>query len=364
MPLRPREGVPRNIPTRYPIRHIAHEDLTVMQDFDFHRPQDLSDAVDLLARIPDARIVAGGTDLMLLIKDLLLRPAALVALAGLEDLVGIEAHTDGWTVGPMTPLWRLERSEALRGMYPALHQAILDLAAPPIRNQATLGGNLCLDTKCIYYNQSHVWERNLPRCFKAGGDLCHVAPARKRCVAALVAEAVGPLWAYGAELTLTSRNGTRRVPVSAFYTGDGLKPHNLARGEVLTAVHLPSPPPRSGAAYRRFAYRKTLEFSQLNVSAAITLDDGGRIASACLVVGAIGPAPVEMKESVAAFMGQRPSEGLWVQAAEMTPREAVRLTRSPRLTPYRQEVLAAYAEHVLKEAFERAESNRTQTRRT
>ncbi len=327
-----------------------------MREFDYHQPENLSGFLRVMEQVPEARIVAGGTDLMVLIKDLLLEPPALISLAGLKDLAGIQAHGDGLILGPMTPLWRLERSEAVSRMYPALHQAVLNLAVPPIRNQATLGGNICLDTKCIYYNQSHVWERNLPRCLKAGGEVCHVAPGGKRCVGALVAETAGPLWVYGAELTLTSSRGTRRLPIGEFYTGDGLSPHDLDRGEVVTGVYLPPPSPRSGAAYRRFAFRKALEFSQFNASAALDLDVRGRILRARLVVGAVGPAPVELQESLSPLVGQSPSSDLWTEVAQRVPGEAARLAQTPRLTPYLRDVLSAYAERLLKEAFERAQS--------
>jgi 4-hydroxybenzoyl-CoA reductase subunit beta len=325
-----------------------------MYDFDLYEPESLPDVLKVLGDVPDARIVAGGTDLMVLIKDLVLRPSVLVSLGRLTDLVGIGTQEDGWTVGPMTPLWYLEDSDTLRRTYPALHQALLSLAVPPIRNQATLGGNLCLDTKCIYYNQSHVWERNLPLCLKAGGDVCHVAPAGKRCVGALVAETVGPLWIYGAELTFVSRRGKRRISLKAFYTGDGLRPHDLAKGEVLTAVHLPAPGPRWGAAYCRFSYRKALEFSEFNLSTVICLDDRGRIDGANLVVGAIGPQPVELGESLSFLLGQYPSEALWTEAAQKASGEAARLARSPRLTPYLREALSAYAERLFNEALVQA----------
>lgn len=328
-----------------------------MYDYDFYRPETLPETIDLLEQIPGAGIVAGGTDLMVLMKDQLVCPSALISLAGLKDLVGINPQKDGWIVGPMTTLWQLERSEALSQTFPALHQAIMQLAAPPIRNRATLGGNICLDTKCIYYNQSQVWERSLVRCLKSGGDRCHVIPKGKRCMGALAAETVGPLWLYNTELALTSRSGTRRIPLRKFYTGNGLAPRDMAMGEVLTAVHLFPPPPRSGVAYCRFAYRKALEFSQINLSAAIGLDDQEKIASARLVVGAIGPAPVELKETISSLLGRHPSDAPWDQVARQAPKEALRLARSPRLTPYFQEVLSAYTERLFKEALDQVKSS-------
>lgn len=327
-----------------------------MYDFEFYEPENLPEALELLKGIPDARIVAGGTDMIVLMKDLLQRPSALVSLAGPRDLVGIQAQDGGLTIGPMTPLWHLEQSAELGRKYPALRQAALNLATPPIRNVATLGGNICLDTKCIFYNQSHVWERSLARCLKAGGDICHVTRGRERCVAVLSGDTVGPLWAYGAELTLSSFQGTRQGSVRQFYSGDGLKPHNMTAGEVVTRVHLPAPQPRTSAAYFRFASRKALEFSQFNLTAAISVDDQGRIASARLLTGAIGPAPVEINQSLIPFQGQFPSEKLWAKAAKDATRETVRLSRSPHLTAYLREALTVYTEQLLKEAFQLAES--------
>jgi 4-hydroxybenzoyl-CoA reductase subunit beta len=328
-----------------------------MNDYDFYRPESLSDALDLLQRIPDAGIVAGGTDMMVLMKDQLVRPPALISLSGLKDLVGINPENGGWRVGSMTPLWQMERSEVISKTFPALHQAILHLAVPPIRNRATLGGNICLDTKCIYYNQSQVWERSLPLCLKAGGDVCHVAPAGKRCVAALAAETIGPLWLYDAELELASSGGTRRVYLQSFHTGDGLTPRDLATGEMLIAVHLFPATPRSGVTYSRFAYRKALEFSQLNLSAAVGLDDQEKIVFARLVIGAIGPAPVELKESISSLLGRYPSDAPWDRVVKEAATEALRLTRSPRLTPYLREVLSASSERLFKEALNSAISN-------
>lgn len=328
-----------------------------MYDYDFYQPETLSDALDLLEQIPDAGIVAGGTDIMVLMKDHLVRPSALVSLSGLKNLVGIHAQNGGWSIGPMTPLWQLERSKVIGRSFPALYKAILHLAAPPIRNRATLGGNICLDIKCIYYNQSRVWERNLARCFKAGGDRCHRVPAGKRCVGAIAAETVGPLWLYDTELTLTSRGGARRIPLREFYTGDGLAPRDMATGEVLTEVHLSAPPIRTGVAYCRFAFRRALEFSQFNLTAAISLDDRGKIASAKMVVGAVGPAPVEIKKSISSLIGRDPSDALLAQAAKQVPREALHLTRSPCLTPYLQEALSAYAERLFKKALNQAKSS-------
>jgi 4-hydroxybenzoyl-CoA reductase subunit beta len=328
-----------------------------MTPFEFHSPETLPEALELLKSSPNSRTIAGGTDLLVLMKDLLVSPSVLISLSRVKELTGSTVGEKGCELGPMTPLWRLERNKEVEKRYPALVQALRSLAVPPIRNQATVGGNLCLDTKCIYYNQSQGWKRNLTPCIKAGGQVCHVAPAGKRCVGALVAETAGPFWIYGAELTLRSSLHSRLVPIEMFFTGDGLRPHDFTPDEVLTAIHLPPTPSRMGTAYSRFAYRKALEFSQVNLTASLTLGERNRIEKARLVVGAIGPAPVEVKESLSCLAGENPSEKMWAEAARGVAREAIRLSRSPRLTPYLQEVVTAYAERLFQQAWQKAIGN-------
>jgi 4-hydroxybenzoyl-CoA reductase subunit beta len=329
-----------------------------MVEFEFHSPATLKEALDVLRDLPDTRIAAGGTDLLVLMKDLLIQPLSVLSLARIEDLAESDLNQNGLRLGPMMPLWRLEKWQEVNKDYPALLQAVTSLAAPPIRNQATVGGNLCLDTKCIYYNQSQVWKRQLAPCYKAGGEVCHVAPAGKRCLGALAAETVGPLSIYGAELTITSSVNVRRIPIQKFFTDDGLQPHNFSPEEMITAIQLPLPPPRSGSAYYRFANRKALEFSQVNLTGFLRLDDSGRVASARLILGSIGPAPVEVKESLSDTIGEVPSENLWAQVARGVAREAVKMSRTPRLTPYLQDVVTVNTERLFQKAWQQAVGSR------
>ena len=221
---------------------------------------------------------------------------------------------------------------------------------PPIRNKGTLGGNVCLDVKCIYYNQSQVWRRSLAPCFKAGGDVCHVLPAGKRCVGALAAETAGPLSLYNAEITIASNNGSRVVPIGDFFTGDGKRVHALEPSELVTSIKIPKPASGYGSAYHRFSYRKAIEFSQFNIAGAVKLDSESRIETARLIFGAIGPRPVEVKDCLSHLSGQTPTKELWAEAALKAPKEAVKLSRSPRLTSYLQDVARAYTERLLEQA--------------
>jgi 4-hydroxybenzoyl-CoA reductase subunit beta len=325
----------------------------------FFQPDKASEGLAFLEGTPAARVIAGGTDLAVLLKDRLIDPTALVGLSRIDSLRGEHSHSDQYTIGSMTPLWQLERSDLLAGEYPALREAIHGIAAPPIRNQATLGGNLCLDTKCIYYNQSQVWERRLPHCFKAGGDVCHVDPGKRVCSAVLSADSIGPLCAYEAQIEIASVDCNRHVPVTSFLTGDGLAPHDLRPEEIVTAIHFPVPGPNQGVAYDRYSYRKALEFSQINLTAAVKVEDGGAVVEARLIVGAVGPAPDYLRESLEPLVGAPLALPLTTAVTAALVAECLAQVRSSRLTPHLQSVLAARSGIVLETAYRRAVGNIT-----
>jgi 4-hydroxybenzoyl-CoA reductase subunit beta len=325
-----------------------------MKDIEFHQPETISEALALLHQIPGTSLIAGGTDLVVLLKDRLANPEALVSLSRIEALRGTQRVNDRLTIGAMTPLWQLERPNPLAQAHPALREAIQSIAVPPIRNQATLGGNLCLDTKCIYYNQSQLWERRLPHCIKAGGDVCHVDPRTGICCASLAADSIGPLCAYDAQVEIASAGHSRQVPVATFLTGDGLAPHHLEPEEIVTAIHLPTHRPYHGVAYDRYSYRKALEFSQINLTATVEVDAGGGIVDAGLMVGALGPAPINVEESLAPLAGAPLTVPLTAGVSERVIAECVEKARSPRLTAHLQSVLEARLATVLRTAYDRA----------
>ena len=320
-------------------------------------PESLAEGLKHLSQ-PQCMIIAGGTDLVVLMKDRLIQPTSLISFSKVAELSQFKQGDDGWEFGAMTPLWQLERSVDIAGQYPALNQAISKLAAPPIRNQATLGGNLCLDVKCIYYNQSQIWPRSLAKCLKAGGEVCHVAPGGHKCFGAMVADTVGPLVIYGGEVTVSSDKSLRKLPVSSFFTGDGLCPQALERGEVVTAIHLPRQANRFGAAYFRLAHRKAIGFSHFNLTAGVHLDDRDRIQKVELVVGALAPKPIEIRESLSPLIGKKLSSELRSVAAREATREVRKISGSPRLTPYLQKVVPIYIERLLDQATHQASMDR------
>jgi 4-hydroxybenzoyl-CoA reductase subunit beta len=175
--------------------------------------------------------------------------------------------------------------------FPALAHAASLVAHPMIRNQGTLGGNICLDTRCTYYNQTHFWRQALGFCLKKDGDVCHVVKGGTNCVAAHSADTPPILMALGAQIDIASADGERSLNLNDFLTADGIRNKKLERHELLTRVRLPLPSPKLRATYTKVRERKSVDFPLLSIALAVELEDGGVLESIWLVVAALGAKP-------------------------------------------------------------------------
>src|SRR6266567_2506428 len=191
--------------------------------FKLLRPRSLEQAVSYLVKHGDELMVlAGGTDLLPSMKQKLFAPAYVMDIRGIEEIHGIHVMPGlGMEIGALTPLSAIEDSEFIRRDYRVLHEAALTVASPILRNMGTIGGNICLDTRCVWYNQSLQWRRSCGFCIKKDGDLCHVAPGGKFCWAAFSGDTPPALLCLGAEIEIAGPNGVRRVPAAQFYVNDG-----------------------------------------------------------------------------------------------------------------------------------------------
>jgi 4-hydroxybenzoyl-CoA reductase subunit beta len=234
--------------------------------FSLARPSSLTEATTLLARAPSARLLAGGTDLIPNLRDGLDEPPLLVDVARLPGLEAIDVRDDGVTIGAGATLARLAAHEALAAKLPVLREAALTIAGPAHRTTATLGGNLCLDTRCVYYNQSEWWRHANAYCLKRGGDVCHVAPQGKRCHAAFSGDLAPVLLVLGATLTIAAAHGTRRRPLGDLYVDDGAHHLSLATGDIVVAVHVAAQPAGARAAYRKARVRGAIDFPLAGVA--------------------------------------------------------------------------------------------------
>jgi 4-hydroxybenzoyl-CoA reductase beta subunit len=261
--------------------------------FEYHEPDSLAQAVSLLARLqPEVKLVSGGTDLLPNLKLAQTRAEHLVSLRFLPELQGIEETEGQVRIGAATRIIDVAQDELVRERLPALAHAAAHVASPQIRNMATLGGNLCLDTRCRYINQSELWREALGGCLKSHGSECHVVPGGQGCVAALSSDTVPPLIVYGAQVDVLGPLGPRTMPITELYDTDGLRHVRLERDEILVAVRIPLPQPGTRVVYRKWAVRKSIDFPLVSVAVRLDVDAAGTtLLGGTIAVGVLGPRP-------------------------------------------------------------------------
>ena len=320
--------------------------MELMPAFALARPGTVEEAVELRAG-DGARYLAGGTDMVVNIRRGIERPAALVDLTGIAELGGIAAGPDGIDIGAAVPLAELAAHEIVRRDYRAVAEAAAEVAGPTHRNYGTVGGNLCLDTRCLYYNQSEWWRRSNAYCLKHRGEICHVAPGGRRCFAAFSGDLAPAALVHGAEITLASAAGRRRVGLEALYRDDGMDHLALAEGELLVALHLPGRSAGLASGYRKSRIRGSIDFPLAGVAAALRME-GGIVASLEVALTAVNPCPMRL-EGARKFVGRALDD-----AALDGLRDAVRSRARPMLTTtvqpwYRRRVVGALARRLVAE---------------
>jgi 4-hydroxybenzoyl-CoA reductase subunit beta len=262
----------------------------------------------------DAVLMAGGTDLLVLRRNGLIQPQFVVRVDSNPERCGCHKTGDGGMfIGAFATLDDLAQHPLVRKNYPMLAQAAGAVASPQIRHKGTLGGNVCLNTRCWFFNKSAFWRREYPRCRKAfGGDTCYVVPeSRKGCFALQSGDTVGPLVALDAKLRLVSDKGERLVDISDFYLGDGIRNLDLEPGEILSAVVLP--PPRTEGVFIKFRPQNNIDFATFTLSVMLSIDDTG----SRIVAGSVSTRPLRAKKAEEMLnRGQGDAGGVAIQAAK------------------------------------------------
>ena len=209
-----------------------------LPQFEFIQPHSLQQARSVLGEHEGkAAVLAGGTALMVALRYRLRKPAVVIGLKGLTALDYVSRNgSGGIVIGSMVTLQTLEKSPLILNECSPLVEAAQLVAVPPIRNKATIGGNLCLDTRCIYYNQSEFWRSGQEACFKMGGKICHAVEKGRRCQAVYQGDLAPVLIAMGAEVKIASAKGERTIPLGEFYTGRGEKSNVLKLDELLVGA--------------------------------------------------------------------------------------------------------------------------------
>jgi 4-hydroxybenzoyl-CoA reductase subunit beta len=292
----------------------------------------------LAAEGPSAMVVAGGTDLYPNMKRRHQTPKTVVALKRVTELKGICWHADGSvTIGAGELLRAVERDAGIDARLPALAAAVRSISTPLLRNMATLGGNVCLDTRCNYYNQTWEWRRAINFCMKCDGDTCWVAPSSPRCWAVNSSDSVPVLMALGATARLVGPQGERTLPVAQLFKNDGIDYLTKQKDEVLTHLVIPSQG-RARSVYRKVRRRGAFDFPVAAVAARVTFD-GDRVASADIVLNAVTSAPLVATDAQQSLLGQRLTDDLIAAAAEKAARLAKPLDNTDHLAAWRKKVV-------------------------
>ncbi|HUH95290.1 MAG TPA: 4-hydroxybenzoyl-CoA reductase subunit beta [Casimicrobiaceae bacterium] len=245
-----------------------------MAAFAVRRPTSLAEAAALLASGSGARLLGGGTGLLPNLRRGIERPTVLVDLSAVRDFGATGLNEDGLSLGAGVTLARLAADARLAPTYTAIAEAARTVAGPAHRSVATLGGNLCLDTRCVFYNQSAWWRAANRYCLKRGGDTCHVAPQGRRCHAAFSGDLAPALLVLDAEVELVASRGMRRITLSALYREDGAAHLTLSADEVLARVVVPAPPAALVSGYRKATVRGAIDFPLAGVACALLVRDG------------------------------------------------------------------------------------------
>jgi 4-hydroxybenzoyl-CoA reductase subunit beta len=316
--------------------------------FDFRAPRTIAEAAKILAAEgPQAMLIAGGTDLVPNMKRRHQTPATLVSLRRVPELKKL-ANGSGLTLGAGLTLTQLVDSPQVREKYRGLWQAAAQIATPHLRNMGTLGGNLCLDTRCTYYNQSHEWRKAIDFCLKREGETCWVATASKRCVAASSTDSAPALIALGAKVKLVSTSGEREVPLAELYKNDGIDYLARRPDEILTEVRLPE---AEGwrSTYWKLRRRGSFDFPVLGVAAAVRFGKDQIVEEARVALGAVASRPFLVDKAGAALVGKKLTDQAIEEAAATVASRAKPMDNTDMDLYWRKEVAHSFAGYALRE---------------
>ena len=316
-----------------------------LPEFQLVRPCTLPDAIAFLREHARTRILAGGTDLLPSMRQKLFAPEHVLDIRHLPELRGIRETEQGIEIGALTTLREIEHSPILAKDYSVLTGAAKTVASPVLRNMGTIGGNICLDTRCLWYNQSLTWRKSCGFCIKKDGDLCHVAPGGAKCWAAFSADTPPALLCLDAEIEIVSAAGARRIPLPDFYTGEGDNHRRLQPHEMLTRVFLPRTSAGYRGAYRKLRIRGSIDYPLAGV-AVVLKKSNGHAEDLRIGITAVNPAPLLVK-GLDFVLNRDLDEATAEAIGELAARTAKPLTTSALTPEYRREMIRVFTKRAV-----------------
>jgi 4-hydroxybenzoyl-CoA reductase subunit beta len=326
--------------------------------FELRVPRTVDEAAHILDGERDsAMVLAGGTDVLPNMKRRQQVPKSLISLRNIGHLEDVHFDSNAIRLGPCVKLSVVERDRRFRNGCAALWRAASQVATPHIRNQATLGGNICLDTRCLYYDQNYEWRKAINFCMKKDGDTCWVAPGSERCMAVSSTDTAPALIALGARVSLKSVAGEREVALEDLYNNDGM--HYLTRqpNEILSEIRL-GPQNDWKSTYWKLRRRGSFDFPVLSVAAAAKIASSGVVEDARIVLGAVASRPILAEQAAKSLLGRTLSTDVIEDAASLAARLAKPLDNTDFNMSWRKKVTSAFVTYALREL--RGEDLRTE----
>ena len=328
-----------------------------LPELEISTPATVADACRYLEAGTDAaEAIAGGTDLLQALKGGLKHPERLVDLSAIAGLDGLDYSPEGGLeIGALVTLRRLANDAAVKDHYPVLAEAALEVGSGQLQAMATVAGNLCQDTCCMYFNRPEEVRRPLPPCHKLGGSICPVVPSSDECWAAYSGDMAPVLIALGATVTVADRDGEADRPLADIFTDDGARPLDLQPGQLITKIKCPSPAPHSGAAYFKLRPRATLDYAVVGVAARVTLNPKDMTcADAAVILTGVGSSPSAVGEAMG-LSGERLTD----EAIERVAKAARKLSHPVKNVVgthpgYRRAMVKVHVARALAESLEAA----------
>src|SRR5712664_1571459 len=317
--------------------------------FSFRAPRTLEEAARILhGEGPDAMPLAGGTDLLPNMKRRQQVPRTLLSLRGVEGLHQVHPVDSGYRLGACMTLSEIASEPRFRNGATALAQAAAQVATPHIRNMATLGGNLCLDTRCNYYDQSYEWRKSINFCMKKDGVTCWVAPSSPKCMAVSSTDTAPALMALGARVRLVSQSGEREIPLADLYNNDGMlyirrKPDEILAEVLLDSLH------DWRSTYWKLRRRGSFDFPILSVAAAAHFVRSGEVEDARIVIGSVASRPLVADDARRFLVGRALNSETIAEAAALAARIAKPLDNTDFDMSWRKRVTTEFVTYALRE---------------
>ena len=313
-------------------------------------PETVQDAAKAIAD-GNTRVVAGGTDLWPNMKRRHQKAETVVSLMSIPGLDTIDAGKSDIRIGATATLANVIRDDKVRERFPAFATAVASISSPPLRNMGTIGGNLCVDTRCTYYNQTEEWRRSIDYCLKEEGTICWVATKSPRCWAHTASDSAPILCALDAKVRLVSTSGERELPLKDFYVDDGIDYLAKQPDEILTEVLVPgvSDSTQCRSAFWKLRRRGSIDFSTLSVAAAVWTDDKDIVTRASMYLGAVGSAPMPVADVESVLVGNKITEDRIAVIAHAAHKIAKPMDNTDFAAAWRGKMTEQYVTAVLRE---------------